>query len=184
MVIFSYLGGLRFEEVFSLRYESVLIERDQSRISITINRKKQRSDKQSSNFYIPLVSELDFNIGELVVYYYNSVAFLAGKSGMLWFRGTNDKFINQSLGSNSMRAIAKEVSMVLGLCPKDYLFHSFRRSAVTAASESGVSADTMTCFFGWKTSRMAQVSPFFSTLVIIYAYVYSLTLDTFCEGGG
>ena len=90
--------------------------------------------------------------------YINKVQNDLGKfSGRAFWTGRGQTFVNQPLGKNSFFAIPHEVAKVLKKDkPECYSFHSFRRTSATVAAESGISANQMTDFYGWKSPSMAN----------------------------
>ena len=82
---------------------------------------------------------------------------LSKVSGRVFWNGRGDCFVNQPLGRNTIAAVPHQVAETLGLAnPKNYTFHSFRRSSATAAADQGATAQQLQDFYGWKNSSMAQ----------------------------
>ena len=65
--------------------------------------------------------------------------------------------MNQPMGKNALCKIPKEIAKYLNLPNADmYVFHSFRRTAATFASEAGMSENELCDFFSWLNSSMAR----------------------------
>ena len=66
-------------------------------------------------------------------------------------------FTRSHMGKNRLAEVPKEIATHLGLeDPGKYTFHSFRRSAATAAADAGTSTDQMVDFFGWANQKMTS----------------------------
>ena len=80
---------------------------------------------------------------------------LSKTTGRLLWTGRSDLFVNTPLGKNS---IADVPHFMAGYLKKDdvkaFTFHSYRRSAATAAADTGATAAQLTDFFGWKNPSM------------------------------
>ena len=77
--------------------------------------------------------------------------------GRVFYTGLQyDKLKKQHMGKNTIAAVPHEIAAHLKLNPEEYTFHSFRRTAASAAADGGSTSEQMTSFFGWKDSSMCQ----------------------------
>ena len=76
-------------------------------------------------------------------------------SGKLGWRGNEDSFDCQHLGSNSIDKIPRKIANHLGL-EGVFTFHSLCRSSALAATNQGSTNPQMTSFYGWSNEKMAQ----------------------------
>jgi hypothetical protein len=73
----------------------------------------------------------------------------------IWPRPTLCSFMPQFRSKNYIGTIAKKIAVFLKLDPTGYTGHSFRRSAATAAADSGISLINLKRFGGRKSDSVA-----------------------------
>ena len=121
-------------------------------VYVTNQRSKQRNDKKNTRFIVPRAGSY---AGILEEYLHNIKSTLSKTTGRLLWTGRSDSFVNTPLGKNS---IADVPHFMAGYLKKDdvktFTFHSYRRSAATAAADTGATAAQLTDFFGWKSPSM------------------------------
>ena len=121
-------------------------------VYVTHQRSKQRNDKLDTRFIVPRAGSY---AGILEDYLHNIKSTLSKTTGRLLWTGRSDSFANLPLGKNS---IADVPHFMAGYLKKDdvkkFTFHSYRRSAATAAADTGATAAQLTDFFGWKNPAM------------------------------
>ena len=127
-------------------------------VYVSHERSKQRSDKRSSRFLIPRSGVQDHDWAALVEQYLVAIKDDINKyTGRVFWGARGGTFIAQPLGRNMVGQIPHEMAKFLEIpTPKEFTFHSFRRSAATAAADTGASSAQMTDFFGWKNPSMPQ----------------------------
>ena len=130
---------------------------DEEGITVKHSRCKQRSDKKGTAFFVPRLKD-GVNFASYVDQYLNGVkAQISKVSGRAFWRGNDDCYMNQPVGRNMIGAIPFQMAEVLSKeDPKSYTFHSFRRTAATAAADSGATPQQLQDFFGWKNVTMAS----------------------------
>ena len=165
IVILAFFGGLRLVEAMSLQIEK--ISPCPEGFNVVHDRAKGRTDKPSSKFKIPKKKspvegevqkpEDTFDWAACFGNYLAKVKGDLGKfQGRVFYTGRkNGGLVSLPMGRNKISEVAREVARFLGKPnPEDYSFHSFRRSAATAAADAGATAQQMVDFFGWKNQSM------------------------------
>ena len=109
--------------------------------------------------HLPIkLEDSTFSPASLVEEYLEDMWRILGKtSGRVFWTGKDKTYTNQPLGKNSLCKLPKEIARYLKL-PNAHLFvfHSFRRTAATFASEAGMSDNELCDFFSWLNSSMAR----------------------------
>ena len=119
----------------------------------------KRKDKVWSKLHVPYkLKDSTFSPAKLLEEYLNEVWEVLGKnSGRVFWTGREDKYIDQVLGKNSLSKLPKEIAKYLKLDNANrFVFHSFRRTAATIASEAGMSDNELCDYFNWMNPSMAR----------------------------
>ena len=155
-------GGLRHAEAMGLSLE--MFQKVDDGYFVKFKRVKMRNnhkrrDKEWSKMHIPFkLKDSTFSPAGLLEEYLEDIWKILGKnSGRVFWTGRDNTYTNQPLGKNSLCKLPKEIAKHLKLAhPERYVFHSFRRTAATFASEAGMSDNELCDFFSWLNSCMAR----------------------------
>lgn len=121
-------------------------------VYVTHQRSKQRNDKKDTKFVVPRAGSYANILEE---YLFNIKTTLSKTTGRLLWTGRSDSFVNLPLGKNTISDVPHFMAKYLNKDDvKSFTFHSFRRSAATAAADTGATAAQLTDFFGWKNPSM------------------------------
>ena len=75
---------------------------------------------------------------------------------LLW-TGNGISFTKTTLGNYMVGKVPSDMAIHLHIDqPKNYTFHSFRRSAATAVANARATSDQMQDFFGWANAKMTM----------------------------
>ena len=155
-------GGLRHAEAMMLSLDHFQKVPDGFFLKfkrVKMRNKSKRRDKEWSEMHIPYkLKDTDFSPGLLLEEYLEDMWRILGKSsGRVFWTGKDHTYINQPMGKNAVSRIPKEIAKHLNLPnPERFVFHSFRRTAATFASEAGMSENELCDFFSWLNSSMAR----------------------------
>ena len=177
IVILAYFGGLRLTEAMALTLEKIEARAGKG-TRVYHSRAKQRTDKLNTKFDVPNKEEdrkkqeeerkkkgdneddvVGFDWSECLSQYVRMVKEELGQyKGRVFYTGRKDgKLTKQVMGRNMVAQVSHQVADWLGKENVDeYTFHSFRRSAATAAADQGATAQQMVDFFGWKNQSMTS----------------------------
>ena len=144
IVCLAYYGGLRHTEMMGLQVE--MCESTPEGVFVTHKRSKQRSDKRNSKFLVPRKNKN--SCADVLDLYLRTIKDKLGKyTGRLLWSGRAAAFINIPMGHNIVSKVPSDMAKRLQLeNPECYTFHSFRRSAATAAATA--TSEQMMDFFG------------------------------------
>ena len=128
-------------------------EEDRKKQEEERKKKKKRDDEEE----VPLGEGFDWSA--CLSRYVSMVKEELGLyKGRVFYTGRKDgKLTRQVMGRNMVSEVSHQVAEWLGKeNVRDYTFHSFRRSAATAAADQGATAQQMVDFFGWKNHAMTS----------------------------
>ena len=115
---------------------------------VTHQRSKQRNDKLDTRLIVPRAWSYT---GILERFLDNIKSTLSITTCRLLWTGRPASFANLPLGKNSIANVPHFMARNLKKDDeKKFTFHSYRRSAVTAAADTGATAAQLTDLFGWK----------------------------------
>ena len=102
---------------------------------------QQRSDKRNSKFLVPRKNKN--SCADVLDLYLRTIKDKLGKyTGRQLWSGSAAVFINIPMGRNMVSKVPSDMAKRLHLeNPGCYTFHSFRRSAATAAADSGATSE-------------------------------------------
>ena len=113
-------------------------------VYVTHQRSKQRNDKKDTKFVVPRAGSYANILEE---YLFSIKSTLSKTTGRLLWTGRSDSFVNLPLGKNTISDVPHFMAKYLNKDDvKSFTFHSFRRSAATAAADTGATAAQLTDF--------------------------------------
>jgi integrase len=154
MALVAFFGCLRGCELVCIELSQLDFMRDGVMVTIT----RFKTTNKPMRFLIPTtLPELAISPATILREYIDAVKpwLEQHKLVRIWPRPTSNSFMTQFRGKNYIATIAKKIAVFLKLDPTSYTGHSFRRSAATAAADSGISLINLKRFGGWKSDSVA-----------------------------
>ena len=158
VVIVAFFGGLRHCETMDLKIEK--FNSSPEGIYVTHERAKKRSDQRDSKFFIPRAKANGKTyFANIVEGYVHAIKEDLGKfCGRVFWTGKEQTFVDCPLGKNIVGKIPHEMAKYLKKPNVEgFTFHSYRRSAATAAADSGATPQQMIDFWMGKCEYASRV---------------------------
>jgi len=139
VVLLAYFGGLKVIELADLKIENITSD-SVNGILVKFKRSNEKSSKRETLFRIPRITENGFNYAQYVDSYLYAIKTQISKvSGRVFWRGSNDVFVNQPVGRNMLSGIPHQMAEILCLdSPKSYTFRSYKQTKPTKAADGNV----------------------------------------------